>query len=265
MIKNKKLLFRKFRRNLGLLANSFWVFPSIWLIYLVRPLVNIRFVEIYSSRIGNFISEVAEQLNSLHYKSKNEIRLFYFVNSNEISNSQWEAMIRRTLPIYQYFSRNIGKWIGFLSDYKSNHIIKPNLDMSSFFWKSNLSYQHDVSIKFLEDEDNFAKEWLKTFGWKENEPFICLNVRDSAYLRIDSINSPYFSENNRWNTLDFRNSKIDTYTEGIKWLNERGIWVLRMGKVMETPATYSNNKSLFSFSEYDLLTHLFKLIVIVVN
>lgn len=38
-------------------------------------------------------------------------------------------------------------------------------------------------IEFLPEEELFAKNWLRKYGWKENEKFVCLLVRDSTYLK----------------------------------------------------------------------------------
>ena len=37
-------------------------------------------------------------------------------------------------------------------------------------------------LKFLNEENKRAKNWLHTQGWQEGEPFVCLLVRDDAFL-----------------------------------------------------------------------------------
>ena len=63
---------------------------------------------------------------------------------------------------------------------------------------------------------------------KNNEKFVCLIVRDSAYL-------PTINNKNKWEYHNFRDSDIDTYEKAALALAEKGYWVFRMGKVVRKP------------------------------
>lgn len=94
--------------------------------------------------------------------------------------------------------------------------------------------RHDVKIPFLPGETTEALAWLRSKGWKDGDPFVCLLVRDSAYLaNVLGDGSPDAYE--LWGYHDYRDSDIDTYIPAIQWLSEQGVWVIRMGKLMRKP------------------------------
>ena len=80
-------------------------------------------------------------------------------------------------------------------------------------------------LNFSPEEMDKGRLWLKEQGWKEGQKFVCLQVRDSAYLGFEEWHAQY-----DWNYHSYRDSDIDTYNLAIRWLADQGVWVLRMGK-----------------------------------
>ena len=240
-LSNIKKYFRKFK----ILINGIWAIPSIFLIYILSPFIFITFCGIYANKIGHFIPDSAEALYLYRSKPKKEIRFFYFSNSDEISNKQWAKMLSRTIPTSTFFAQYIGKWLGILFRHSRHHFPPETYVYSRFFkdHEDNL----DLSIKFLPEEDEIAKDWLKSLGWNEGQPFVCLLVRDSGFYsgnKIYSINQ------------DYRDSDISTFLSAIKWLNESNVFVLRMGTVMKDRVAYKNKYFIdyaFLSSRSDLL------------
>jgi len=96
--------------------------------------------------------------------------------------------------------------------------------------------RYDVKIPFLPTESDEALTWLRSKGWSDGEPFVCLLVRDDEYLAHDSLHgngNPRAYEG--WSYHNYRNSDIDTYLPAIGWLAAQGVWVIRMGKFMAKP------------------------------
>jgi len=103
----------------------------------------------------------------------------------------------------------------------------------------------DVSYDFLLEEDKTSREWLRSKGWKEGEPFICLQVRDSSYLDKFDPNKDVLLQDEH----SFRNSSIESYLPAVNWLTSQGVWVLRMGKLMSKPLGKMDHLIDYAFDE----------------
>ncbi len=92
---------------------------------------------------------------------------------------------------------------------------------------------------FMSAEDVAAEEWLKRRGWTEGEPFVCLIVRDSAYLGSSSLHALTGGET-RWSYHNYRDSDIYIFGDAARALIERGYWVIRMGQAVRKPFPVSH-------------------------
>ena len=99
-------------------------------------------------------------------------------------------------------------------------------------------------MRFTDDESRRAENWLESVGWQRGEPFVCLLVRDSAFLATEpSLHSVYKGGGSaRWSYHDYRDSDIATYLPAVEWLANQGVWVFRMGKVMAKPLEMDNER-----------------------
>jgi putative glycosyltransferase (TIGR04372 family) len=94
-------------------------------------------------------------------------------------------------------------------------------------------------IQFRDDEEEKGKNWLKAQGWSEGEPFVCLLARDPSYLSL-WLGRDRISRSQSGGFHDYRNSNISTYLEAAEWLATKGVWVIRMGSVVEKPFVSTN-------------------------
>lgn len=214
------------RRKLELLFSAFWGIPVAIIIRLLKPFIQIRFCRIYSERIGHFVMDSAEQIVKLSFKKPRELRLFYFGN---VSNEQWAKMVRRTIKIQGNWIRSIGNWNRILP-LSENFILPSSSTRSRDLY--GLLLKHDARLPFTESENLEASTWLQSKGIKSNDNYICLHVRDSTYLEQHNpqgISREIMMHDNH------RNSDINSMLLAINWLNEKGIWVIRMGKSMSNP------------------------------
>ena len=67
-----------------------------------------------------------------------------------------------------------------------------------------------IKVKFSNNENKLGLNYLKSKGWKEGEPFICLLVRDNSYL--NSISS------NNWSYHAYRDSDVNDYELSVNHL-----------------------------------------------
>ena len=213
-------------RSLLTILNGVWAIPIIIVIRIIRPFLLIRFGTFFSSRIGHFVADSAHQFIELSVKDNSGIIDLYWLD-NHTCNKQWETMVSRNLPVY-WWVKYIDVWNCYL----------PGGDIHSR--PSSLTGSHDVNgileksgiemMNFLDKEEEESRDWLKDQGWEEGQPFVCLLVRDSAYLENELESTGY-----SWEYHNYRNSDIDTYNDAMEWLANQGIWVLRMGKKMSKP------------------------------
>jgi len=243
-----RLIFR--RLHLWELVNGVWAVPIVFLIRVIRPIVLIRMGTLNSGRIGHFVSDGAEQLARIQEQTLNSVDWFWL---GETCNKQWERMIRRSLPVYS--------WVKYLDWWNralpggSAHTRPSSYTQSRDV--EGLYARYDVKIPFLPAESEEALEWLRSKGWSDGEPFVCLLVRDDAYLANDSLQGAGTTAAYAlWGYHDYRNSDIDTYLPAIQWLTEQGVWVIRMGKLMAKPLPTGMNHVIdyaFDASKSDLV------------
>ena len=92
----------------------------------------------------------------------------------------------------------------------------------------NLLDRFPPNFQFTSEEESRGEAGLREMGIPAKAKFVCLFVRDSAYL--DS----YFPKND-WNYHSYRDCNIQNYVLAAEMLAERGYYVIRMGqKVLET-------------------------------
>jgi len=112
----------------------------------------------------------------------------------------------------------------------ANHVITPITDPRNVLGSVPGA---SVSLHFTSKENAAAKNWLRRRGWNDGESFICLLVRDAAYLSSHPLHSE--SGGNKWQYHSYRDSDIATYIEAVNALLNRGHWVIRMGKIADRP------------------------------
>ena len=184
-----------------------------------RRFILIQICGIRADRIGHFINDSAEQFVRFPlYGSK--ILTLYFLQGRS-SNSQWDLMVRRNLPNLK------GKWLSFIAFWNKKIPGGDAHDLNSSLTRSRdlegLFQKNDVAFTFTKCEDNAAKNWLRSKGWQEDEPFVTLLVRDPMYLQT-------VYPDQLWGYHDYRNSNVQDYIPAIDWLTENRVWVLRMGR-----------------------------------
>lgn len=222
-----KSVLRRLVKVLLLALNSIWAIPAVVIIRISRPLVHVRMGILESSRIGHFIVDASIFLarQSLQSQGDRTVDLFWF--PKQTCNEQWARMVRRKLFVrwwvryLVYFNRLIP---GGVSHDLPDPTNSPNRDIYSVLQRS------PVRFEFTRREEESAKAWLRRRGWQEGKKFVCLQVRDSAYLSSHPLHSD--GDSDRWNYHSYRDSDIDVYVGAVQALVDCGYWVIRMGKTM---------------------------------
>ena len=219
-----------------LIVNAVWAIPSVLLIRIIRPFVFIRIGTLYASRIGHFVGDASFYLadQSLRLGKCRVIDLIWL--PEKTCNAHWAKMVKRQLYVKSWV-RFLDRFNKLIPGGKAHELTWPSFESVDSY---NVFSQTKERFKFTLEEEEEAKLWLVRRGWREGEPFICLLVRDSAYLSSYSMSCEGFAEN--WRYHDYRDSDIDTYEDAIHGLLSRGYWVIRMGKAMHKPLSLKHQK-----------------------
>jgi putative glycosyltransferase (TIGR04372 family) len=201
--------------------------PVVLLVRIIRPLVLIRFGSLLSHVIGHFVFDAEYYLSEKELEGQKAFDLFFFAGTTE-ANKQWALMVRRHLrvhPIVRYLD-NANRFI----PGSHKHII-PIYPYSEGYLSrdtKDILFRTEPQIRFTEEENIRGRKFLKEVGIKENDYFVCLIARDSAYK------SMVWSERD-WTYHNYRDSDIDNYEQAATWVADSGYWVFRMGKAVHKP------------------------------
>ena len=246
-----KELYRKFLLFVKVLLNIPINIVALLLcvtIRLISPIIIIRIARAPSINYGNFARDLALYYCKIKLKieqpKKKYIDLFYISPRDKIHNRQLAKMWKRKLNFYPgHLLDPINRMGKLLPDWKTHTIglfsYKKELDVDNLVEK----YQ---PLNFTADEEIYGKKILSKFGLKDNDKFVCLAVRDSAY-QLKKINEKYHD----WSYHDYRNYNIDNFVLTAEELANRGYFVFRMGVVANKPMK-SNDSRIIDYVNSEL-------------
>jgi len=218
------------KSKLLLISNSFWAIPLVFIFRFINLFKNICLVKIRSDRFGHFAPDGAEQVARYQIK---DTKIIFYIFDWYICNKQWAKMLKQALPVYN-FLRPVYFWNEFLPGGKNI----TQIGTKTLSRDTELLYtKFNVKLPFDKSENYEAISWMKSKGWNVGEPFYCILIRDSAYLK--NISSFKGSD---WSYHDYRDSKLKTYYKSISWLADQGVWVIRMGKIVSGPLKIKNKR-----------------------
>jgi putative glycosyltransferase (TIGR04372 family) len=216
------------KRRLLLILHGFWAIPLVILMRLLTPFLTIRAGQVFSARIGHFVTDSFEHVVR---RKLLPVNAFDFLSFGEVSNVQWAEMIKREIRIFGSWTKFVGEWNRIIPGGKLNALPSSFTDSRDL---EGLFVRNSMKLPFTDSESIVAEEYLLKKGWQPGEPYICLLVRDDSYIK--SFQKKPKDANERYS----RDSDVKTYIPAILWLIEQGVWVLRMGKVMAHPVGLSS-------------------------
>lgn len=211
-------------RNILFLPHGIWAIPTVLVIRCLRPWQIIRLGSICSERIGHFAADAGQQWAMQPQNDSKYLDLYWI--QEPTCNEFWAKMVKRNFKVYSWV-RPLDVWNRILpGGAVHNRPTSTTASRDIYGWLE----KNQTKLQFLPEENEQAKAWLRHQGWQDGEPFVCLLVRDSAYLNRDTFLKGY-----DWNYHNYRDSDIATYVPAAEWLAEQGVWVFRMGKIMAKP------------------------------
>lgn len=229
-----------------------YVFFTIILVALFSPWVKVRFGILKSASLGHFagntelcLLEMADLYNDGLQSKTINIFCFQGVVSNRYLADMWSrelCVLKRwivaPLVSYLYLNEKYTK-IKFLS----NFLIKPSQEDRDI---KNLYQKYKPTLSFTKSEVDFGLSELEKMGVPRHSRFVCLTVRDSAYLEsyFTGMDCSYHN---------FRDSDVDSYLKAAEYLASKGVYVIRMGAKVKKPLI-SNNPKIIDYATNGMRT-----------
>jgi hypothetical protein len=208
---------------------------------LVSGFYKVVIAGINEERIGHLALE--PELISANIKNKTRHNVWFYFMSGEkgkVANVYLKSQLEKKLNIGPAWLLgtilSIFTKLPFLRYYDPNVFI--NLQDCRTLDKST------PIIELSQAEICDGEKLLNNLGIPKGSPFICLSVRDNAFL-LNEFPDYDFSYH------DYRDSKIENYLPMCEYFAQEGYYVLRTGKVQKTHLKSTNPKIIdYSFSEY---------------
>ena len=202
--------------------------PVALVLTIIFPFYKVRFIRLCSDRIGHYAMNTELFLCYLDEIKEKRTKYFFYTLDAPICNSQLHTMWKRIILIIPFpkIVPQINACLRhiFGNRYK-NDILKKiesgsgNQDIHGYFKK----YQPHLSFTISEKKQGI--KFLSDLGIPDGSPYVCLFVRDSAYL------SKYFPDRD-WSYHNYRDCDIDNFRKAALFLADLGYYVIRMGKVV---------------------------------
>ena len=201
----------------------------VGLMRLLEPLYRVRIGCLWSNRIGHFAGNTEVYLCEVDAGMHPGGRfggwtVWHYLNPT-VCNRQLERMWKRVLRVWQFsrvvwlVNRQFAGWDRFGAE-------GTQLDRDVH----NLYEKQAPHIGFTQQEVVEGEKGLRSMGIPEGSKWVCLIVRDSAYL---GRGSEYH---------DYRDSSIQEYWLAAMDLTNRGYYVIRMGAKVAKPLVCANPK-----------------------
>lgn len=207
---------------------------AILLVLIIRIfhfLILIRFVLIDVERIGHsYFIDV--YLNEKFQKKKqfNKLDVFYF--TSDTCNPQLKKIWARALfaPPFPTLIPLVDRLNHLMPGFQK-HIVPVYIGKE---FREHCS-GYPPNVFFTKKEEEFGKRALRKLGIADNAEFICIHVRDPAYLGTLGHCRDYSYH-------DYRDCSINNYRLAAEELANRGYFVMRMGAVVKDSFSSENPK-----------------------
>jgi putative glycosyltransferase (TIGR04372 family) len=209
-----------------------FIFPIFIIIRLISQVILIRFGGLPSNRIGHFAVDVNQYI--AESQKKNILFFDFFYLQKPVCNYALVKLFKNYLFIfprsfiYPFIMLNKIKFIG---------NIKHEITLTRITSRDlrDLDFTNNINYKFDKKDILYGNHFLKNVGLNKDDKFICLIVRDNAYLKK---HEPY----KNWDYHNYRDCNINNFKLASDYLTSLGYYVFRMGAEVLKPMLINNNK-----------------------
>lgn len=198
--------------------------PLVFFIRFFSLVIPIRLGYFYGARIGHFANDVGQYLAEKNFYNIGSLD-FFFIGGN-ISNRFFLKLVKRKVYINKFFMILYEANRMLPNHYKYEVLVGSSKSAGLTADLRGLENKTGVNLDFNEQEHIQASKFLKEVGC--NDKFICLSVRDSAYLERTFPEADFTYH-------EYRDSDIETYKKTIHYLLDKNYYVFRMGKIVKEP------------------------------
>lgn len=184
----------------------------------------VQIQEIWTERIGHMALEPELLLSTRDQAKLSSPRIVFFASRSKPANAFLLVLWRRSLsfgprwllgPAFRFSQRH--GWPAITPpDWRTHHTDSICLDHTA------------PHVALNDGELARGEQMLDAMGIERGRPFVCLAIRDGAYLNAR------FPERD-WSYHDYRDSDINSYGPMASWLVNAGYSVVRMGRHVEAP------------------------------
>lgn len=187
---------------------------------------------LHPSRIGHMIAniELCLRVNALQRILFKKPKLYAMIYQGEyIANTKLFEMVHRILPIIcndkdiKFLEEKVNTDGDFVRYYNGP------LSMFNEYYPFNIV---NPILSFNDQEKAEGKKLLDDMGIGDN-PFVCIHSRGKGYL---SGLQPEID----WSYHDYRDCDVNDYMLASDWLTKRGIYVVRMGQIVDEQLNTDN-------------------------
>ena len=246
---NKNNINRLFKFNKILLLTIPLSLPFLIFLIIIYPFIKIKVGFLRSDRIGHFTLNTELYLLEKKKRGIKSLDLFY-LGRDPTCNKTLEKLWRKELIILpRLFLQPLDLQIRlfkFLKFLRCGNTVCDERDVL------NLLDQYPATIK-LSDNDLIKgeKERLK-IGLPKKAKFVCLIVRDSAYLEKIYVD-PSTKKPKDVSYHNYRDAEINDFVNACETLTKLGYYVIRMGVVVKKPIK-TVNKMIIDYAYNNLRT-----------
>lgn len=197
--------------------------PVAIVIRLIRPWLLVRFGGLNSSRMGHFAANtelyLCERDAGINVPKERYVDLFY-MRYEPICNEQLATMWKRVLRVWPGWVlapiNRVNRLIPGGAVHVIGDITQGDRDVH------NLWDRFPPHLEFTLEEKSRGEAGLQAMGIPPGTPFVCLSVRDSAYLEgsFEAVD---------WSYHNYRDCDIQNCVLAAEELADRGYFVIRMG------------------------------------
>lgn len=226
----RAVLLRKMKRVLCILHKFplfIFAIPAVVVIKLIKPWLLVRWGELPSPRIGHFAANtelyLCERDAGINLPRQRHVDIFFM--ERPICNQQLAKMWKRVIRVWPAWIMSSICSVNRLIPGGAIHEIDNNTQNDRDV--HNLLDRFPPHLKFTSEEEAHGEAGLRMMGIPNDTPFVCLIVRDSAYLNVHQYKD--------WSYHNYRDTDIQDYVLAAEELAELGYFVIRMGVIVHEP------------------------------
>ena len=192
----------------------------------------------FSSSISSFISPIEPELRR-RIRSSDGLSKLIVLNLATDANSQIRKMYDRVVRIYGAEAKFRRRAIWWASSLGSLQLPKVDILEAQ---NDRLWHVGAPLVGFTQSEIDFGESFLQSIGVQKNQKIVCYATRTASYY------TNLESSGVKLKAQSIRNPDENVYLDVVKTLSEKGYFVIRMGKDLDTKVSGVFEKIIFDYA-----------------